>query len=139
RARGGAVCAITADDPARGPRDEEALLLLRRPGKVEGPAAEARVRGDDQPERAPDPPDLLDRDRVRQRVQPGAALVLRVRDAEPAHLAEPPHDVGWKAALALMLIDDRRDLLDHEIADGGAQQRVLRGEVEVHAASVAPP
>ena len=93
---------------------------------------------DDQPERAPDAPDLLDRDRVGQRVEAGAALVLGDRDAEPAHLAEAPDDVDREAPLALVLVDDRRDLLDHEVADRRAQQGMLGGEVEVHAASVAP-
>ena len=45
--------------------------------------------GDDEPERAPDAADLLDRDGVGQRVEAGPAFVLGERDAEPAHLAEP--------------------------------------------------
>ena len=124
---------VAADDPARRHRDEEALLLLGRAGEVERPAAEARVGGDDQPERAPDAADLLDRDRVGERVEPGAALVLGERDAEPAHLAEAADDLDREATLALVLVDDRRDLLDHEVADRRAQERVLGGEVEVHA------
>ena len=76
-----------------GHRDEEALLLLVRAGEVERPAAEARVGGDDEPERAPDPADLLDRDRVGQGVEAGPALVLGDRDAEPAELAEPADDL----------------------------------------------
>ena len=80
--------AVRADDLAPGHRHEPALLLLVRAGQVERPAAEARVRRDDQPERAPHPADLLDRDRVGQRVEPGAALVLGDRDAQPAELAD---------------------------------------------------
>ena len=93
---------------------------------------------DDQPERAPDPADLLDRDRVGQRVEAGPALVLRDRDAEPAELADAPDDLDREAALALVLLDDRRDLGRHEVADRVAQQRVLRGEVEVHRPSLPP-
>ena len=68
--------------------------------------------GDDEPERAPDAADLLDRDRVGERVEAGAALVLGDRDAEPAHLAEAADDLDREAALALVLLDDRRDLGD---------------------------
>ena len=124
--------AVRADDLAARHRDEEPRLLLGRPGEVERAAAEAGVGGDDQPERAPHPADLLDRDRVRQGVETGAALVLRERDAEPAELADPPDDLDREAPLALVLVDDRCDLGDHEIADGVAEQGVLRGEVEVH-------
>ena len=130
--------AVGADDLAARHRHEEALLLLVRPGEVERAAAEARVRGDDQPERAPHAADLLDRDRVGQGVEAGAALVLGDRDAEPAELADPADDLGREAALALVLVDDRRDLGDHEVADRVAQQVVLGGEVEVHAPSVPP-
>ena len=124
--------AVRADDLALGHRHEVALLLLVRPGEVERPAAEARVRRDDQPERAPDPADLLDRDGVGQRVEPGPALVLGDRDAEPAELADAPDDLGREAPRALVLVDDRRDLGHHEVADGVAQEDVLRREVEVH-------
>ena len=123
---------IGADDLAAGHRHQVALLLLVRAGQVERPAAEARVRRDDQPERAPDPPDLLDRDGVGQGVEAGPALVLRDRDAEPAELADAAHDLGREASLALVLVDDRRDLGEHEVADRLAEQGVLRGEVEVH-------
>ena len=88
----------------------KSLLLLVRAREVERPAAQARVGRDDEPERAPDPADLLDRDRVGQRVEAGAALVLGDRDAEPAELADAPDDLDREAALALVLVDDRRDL-----------------------------
>ena len=91
-------------------RDEPALLLLVRAGQVKRAAAEARVRRDDQPERSPHAADLLDGDGVGQRVEPGAALVLGDRDAQPAELADPPDDLGREAPLALVLVDDRRDL-----------------------------
>ena len=96
------------------------------------PAAEARVRRDDDPERAPDPADLLDGDRVRERIHPGAAPALRDVDPEPAQLADPAHDLGREAPRALVLVDDRRDLLGHERADGVPQQDVVGREIEVH-------
>ena len=129
--------AVRADDLAAGHRHQEALLLLRRAGQVERPAAEARVGRDDQPERAPYPADLLDRDGVRERVEPGPALVLGDRDAEPAELADAPHDLGREAPLALVLVDHRRDLGQHEVADRVAQEGMLGRQVEVHPASVA--
>ena len=86
---------------------QEALLLLVRAGQMERPAAEARVGRHDEPERAPHPADLLDGDGVGERVQPGAALVLGDRDAEPAELADPPDDLDREAPRLLVLVDDR--------------------------------
>ena len=63
---------------------------------------------------------------------PGPALVLGDRDAEPAELADAAHDLGREAPLAFVLVDDRGDFGEHEVADRLAEQRVLRGEVEVH-------
>jgi hypothetical protein len=68
------------------------------------------VRRHDEAERAPHTPDLLDGDRVCQRVEPGATFVLRDRDAEPAELADLRDDLGREAPFALVLVDDRRDL-----------------------------
>ena len=90
------------------------------------------MRRHDEPERAPDPPDLLDGDGVCQGIQAGTALVLRDRDAEPAELTDPAHDLGWESPRPLVLVDDRRHLGDHEIADRVAQEDMLRREVEVH-------
>ena len=44
----------------------------------------------------------------------------------------PLDDLGREAPVALVLVDDRRDLGDHEVADRVAQQDVLGREVEVH-------
>ena len=121
-----------------GHRDEEPLLLLGRARQVERAAAEARVGGDDQAERAPHPADLLDGDGVGQGVEAGPALVLGDRDAEPAELADPADDLGREASRALVLVDDRGDLGQHEVADRVAQERVLGREIEVHRSSVAP-
>ena len=108
---------VRADHAAARHRDEVAILLGLRAGEVERTAAERGVGRDDQPERAPHAADLLDRDRVGQGVHAGPALVLGNRDAEPAHLAESADDVDREAVLPLVLVDDRRDLLLHEVAD----------------------
>ena len=77
-----------ADDLATRHRDEVALLLLGCARHVERVAAQAHVGRDDDAQRTPDAADLLDRDGVRERVEPGAALLFGERDAEHAHLAE---------------------------------------------------
>ena len=127
---------VPADDRAAGHRDQELLLLFMGAGKVQRATSERRVRGHDQPERAPDAADLLDRDGVGEGVEPGPALVLGDRDAQPAHLAEPLDDLDWEAALAFVLIDDRSDLALHEVTDRRSKESVLGGKVKIHGRSV---
>ena len=103
---------------------------------MERTAAETRVRGHDQPERAPHPADLLDRDRVGERVETRAAFVLGDGDPEPAELADPTDDLDREASIALVLVDDRRDFGRHEVADRVAQQLMLGRQVEVHRRSL---
>ena len=103
---------------------------------MQRPAAQARVSRDDEPKRTPDPTDLLDGNRVGQGVQAGPTFILRDRDPKPAELADPPNDLARKAPLTLVLVDDRRDLPDHEVADRVAQQLVLGGEIQVHRRSL---
>ena len=55
-----------------------------------------------------------------------------IRDAEHAHRAQHGDDVGRETPLPLVLVDDRLDLVDGEIADRLAQQQVFGREVEVH-------
>src|SRR4029079_2851374 len=86
----------------------------------------------------PDAADLLDRDRVGERVEPGAALVLGDRDAQPAELADASDVLDRETTLALVLVDDRGDLGQHEVADGVAQQGVFGREVEVHGGERTP-
>ena len=129
---------VGAEDVAPGHGHEVARDLVGRAGEMERAAAEARVGRHDQAEAAPDPADLLDRDGVGQRVEPGAAFLLRERDAQPAHRAQAVDDRTREAPRLLVLVDDRSDLGHHEIADGFAQERVLRREVEVHGRRVAP-
>jgi hypothetical protein len=126
--------AVRADDLAARHRDEELVLLGLRPGEMERAAAERGVGRNDEAEGAPDPADLFNGDRVGEVVEAGAALLLGDRDAEPARLAELLDDLDGEAPLALVLVDDRRDLLRHEVADRGAEELVLAREVEVHRA-----
>ncbi len=123
---------VGADRPPARERHEVPRLLLVGPGQHERAAAERGVRGDDEAERAPHAPDLLDRDGIGERVHPGAAPRLGDRDAEPAHLADPAHDLDREAPLPLVLVDQRRDLGLHEVADGAPEQLVLGRKVEVH-------
>ena len=134
RARPGLREPVRADHPAARHRNEVPLLLIRGAGQVERAAAERRMSRHDQPERTPHPADLFDRDGIGKRIQADPAFILGDRDPEPAHLAQPLDDLDWKAMFALVLLDDRRDLLLHELADGRAKERVLPGQVEVHEA-----
>jgi hypothetical protein len=90
------------------------------------------VRSDDQAKRSPHATDLLDRDGIGERIEARSALVLGKRNAKPAHLAETPDDIDRKAPRPLVLVDDGRHLVGHEVADRVAEENVLRGEVEVH-------
>ena len=130
----GSVSPYAAEHAPAGHRNEVPLLLLGRAGQVERAASEAGVRRDDEAERAPHPADLLDGHGVGERVEARSALVLGDRDPEPAELADAPHDVGRESTLPFVLLDDRRHLGEHEVADRVAEQDVLGGKVEVHRA-----
>jgi hypothetical protein len=90
------------------------------------------VRRDDDRQAAPHAGQLLDCDRVRQRVEPGAPLLFRKRDAEEAHLAELGDDVGREPPFRFVLVDLGLDLVREVVADGLAQQLVLGRKVEIH-------
>ena len=125
--------AVGADHLALAIGTRKRSFCSARAGQVERAAAEARVGRDDEPERAPDPADLLDRDRVGERVEPGAALVLGERDAEPAELAERGgRSRSGSGARARAPRRPGATSSDHEVADRLAQELVLGGEVEVH-------
>src|SRR5262249_30012606 len=94
--------------------------------------AERRVRGHGDRERGVDPPELLDRQRVGQRVGPGAAVLLGEGDGEQAELGGLAQLVEREAGGAVELLGDRRDLALGELAHGVAEEAVLFGEIEVH-------
>jgi hypothetical protein len=94
------------------------------------------MRGHDDPERPPDATDLLDRDRIREGVQPRAAILFGDRDPQPAHLAEPAHDLARETMFALVFLDGRCHFGCHELADRLLEKTVLGRQVEVHGVSL---
>ena len=84
--------------------------------------------------RGVDARELLDGERVGERVAPAAAVLLRERDPHQPELAELGDDLVGEALLAVELLRDGLDLALGEVADGAADQLVVVGEVEVHAA-----
>jgi hypothetical protein len=80
-----------------------------------------------------DPRQLLDRDRVRERVRARASVLLGNGHAHQAELGKLRHQFVRKAVLAVELGGDRGDPLLRELADGRADELVLGREVEVHA------
>ena len=111
-------------------------LLLLVSEVVDRQRPERVVRRDGDRDRRIDARQLLDRDRVRERVGARAAVLLRDRHAHQPELGELGHQLVREAFLAVELLGDGRDLLQRELAHRVAQQLVLRFEVEVHAANL---
>ena len=80
-----------------------------------------------------DPRQLLDRDRVRERVGAGAAVLLRDGDAHQPELGHLLDELVREAVFAVELRGNGLDPLGRELAHGAAQELVLVREVEVHA------
>ena len=93
---------------------------------------EPGVGGDGDGHARVDPRQLLDRDRVRQRVEARAAQLLGHRHPHQAEPAERRDDRVGEAALAVELLGDRRDLALGDLAHGRAQGDLLVGEPLVH-------
>ena len=79
---------------------------------------------------------LLDRDRVRDRVAAGAAVLLGDREAHEAELAELGDELVREAAGQVELLGDRLDALSRERPNRVANQLLLGSQVEVHAARI---
>ena len=94
------------------------------------------MRGDRDRHRRVDPRQLLDRDRVREGVGAGAAVLLRDRHPHHAELRELRDDLVREPLLAIELLGDRRDLLEGELPHRVSQQLVLVVEIEVQPASL---
>ena len=92
------------------------------------------MRGDGDRDRRVDPRQLLDHDRVRDRVGAGTPVFLGDRHAHQPELGELRDELVGEAGLPVELFGDRRDALLRELANGGADEFVLLGQVEVHAA-----
>ena len=95
------------------------------------------MRGDGDRDRRVDPRQLLDRDRVRQRVGAAAAVLLGDRHAHQPELGHLGDELVREALLAVELLGDRRDLLDRELPHRVADQLVLGRQVEVHGGTFA--
>src|SRR5262249_11499722 len=76
------------------------------------------------------------RQRVADRVHPGAAEALRHRHAQQAELGEPRHDLLREAMLAVDGGGVGRDLPGREVARGLPDQLLLGRELEVHVSSL---
>ena len=98
------------------------------------------VRGDGDRDRRVDARQLLDRDRVRERVGAAAAVLLGDRHAHQPELGHLGDEVVREALLAVELLGDRRDLLERELPNRVAEKLVLVVEVEVqaHGAAMVP-
>ena len=89
--------------------------------------------GDGDRDRRVDPRQLLDRDRVRQRVGARAAVLLGDRHAHQPELGQLGDELVREPLLAVELFGDGCDTLERELPHRVADQLVLRLEVEVHA------
>ena len=95
--------------------------------------AERVVGGDGDRDGRVDARQLLDRDRVRQRVGARAAVLLRDRHAHQPELGQLGDELVREPLLAVELLGDRCDTLERELPHRVADQLVLGLEVEVHA------
>ena len=93
--------------------------------------AEPVVRSDGQPERAVGARDLLDDDRVRERVERGTAVLLRNVDTEKSQLAERGNDLAGKRSSSSHDLRGRRDVVARKTAGGVADREVGRVELNV--------
>ena len=80
---------------------------------------------------------LLDRERVRDRVGAGAAVLLRHGDAHQPELAHLRDEVVREARLAVELLGHGRDPRLRELAHRPAQELLLLAELVVHASPAA--
>ena len=120
---------------ARGEVGQPLALLLLAPEQEDRHRPERRVRRQRDRQRRVDPSQLLDGDRVRERVAAGAAVLLGDGDPHQPELGELGDELVREPVLAVELRGHRRHALERELAHGAADQLVLGREVEVHAAS----
>ncbi len=80
---------------------------------------------------------LLDRNRIRDSVGAGAAVLLRDRDAHQPQVGQLGDELVREALLTVELLRDRRDARLRELAHRAAEQLLLVAQVVVHAKLVA--
>jgi hypothetical protein len=103
------------------------LLLLLGPEQVDRLGSERGVGAERDRHRGVHARQLLDRERVGERVAPGAAVLLGKRDPHQVELAQAADDLVGEGVGAVELLCDRADLLLGELTDGPLQQAVLVG------------
>ena len=118
---------------AAGERGEPPPLLLLGAEQEERHRAERRVGCDRDRDGRVDSRELLDRDRVTQRIAAGTAELLGERDPHQPELGHLGDELVGEAAFAVELLGDGRDAFDGEGAHGVAEQLLLGREVEIHA------
>ena len=119
-------------------RDEVALLLLLGAVLEQRQRVQPDVDGDQRPERRLAALDLLAGERLRDEVEPRAAVLLRDDDPEDPELGHPLDQLQVELVVDVVLDGDRQDALVHEGADGVLDQPLLVGELEVHAGESTP-
>ena len=122
--------------PARREVGQPLTPLLLGAEVVDRERAERVMRGDGDRDRRVDARQLLDRDRVRERVGAAAAVLLGDRHAHQPELCELGDELVREPLLAVELFGDRRDLLERELSNRVAHQLVFALDVEVHAGAL---
>jgi hypothetical protein len=110
-----------------------ALLLLGAEERDRG-RTQRRVRSHRHRQRRVDTRELLDRDRVRDRVRPPAAVLLRDGHPHQPELGKLRHELVREAVLPVELLRKRRNAGLGELANGAPEELVLLREIEVHLA-----
>ena len=87
---------------------------------------------DQRPERGLAALDLLADERLRDEVEPGAAVLLGDHDPEQAQLGHALDHAHVEVVVDVVLDRVRQHALVHEVADGLLDQALLVGELEVH-------
>jgi hypothetical protein len=123
-----------AEPPPRAQVGQVLLLLLLGAEQVDRLGAQRRVRAHRDRNGRVDARELLDRQRVGERVAARAAVLLGERDPHEPELAQLGDDLVREALLAVELLGHRRDLVAGEVADGLLDEAVVVGEVEEHGA-----
>ena len=120
---------------SRAPRRSRAAAAIPSSAPRSPSARSTRDQGglhrDDRPRRGVDPAHLLDDQRVAQVVEAAAAVLLRDRGAEVAHLTEHRGELAVEAPGAVVLAHPRRDLLVAELSRALGDQPLLVCQLEV--------
>ena len=134
RARLGLGQPERAEPLARAQLRQPLALLLLAAEQVDRLGPERGVRAERDRHRGVHARQLLDGQRVGERVAAAAAVLLGKRDPHQVQLAELRDDLVGERLRPVELLGDRRDLALGELAHGAPDQLVVGGEVEVHRA-----